>query len=396
MKALCWTGVNEPAVETVADPKILNAHDVIVKVRLTHDLRVGPAPARRLHPGHARRRRDRATSSWARSSRSGPGCTKHQVGDRVVVCSFIGCGQCWYCTARAVLAVRQRQHQPGDHRGAVGLGDPGGFFGYSHAMGGFAGSHAEYVRVPFADHGAFPVPEGSSDLSALFASDAVPTGWMGADLGRVRPGDTVAVWGAGGVGQMAARAAMLLGAEQVIVIDRLPERLAHGRDRTSAPRPSTTPAPTSVAELRERTGGRGPDVCIEAVGMEAHSSGPQYLYDKVKQQLRLQTDRPDRAPGGDLRLPQGRQSVFALGRVRRAGRQVPARGADEQGPDPARRPAARAPLHPDAARPHRRAARSAPSTSPPTSCRWTRARSGYDMFKNKEDGCVRAVFHPSR
>lgn len=126
---------------------------------------------------------------------------------------------------RPLVAVRQRQHEPGLTE--LTYGQPlGACFGYSHALGGNAGSHAEYIRVPYADHGAFPVPEEVSDQAAVFASDAAPTGWMGADLGGVKPGDVVAVWGCGGVGQMAARAAMLLGAERVIAIDRFPERLA--------------------------------------------------------------------------------------------------------------------------------------------------------------------------
>ncbi|WP_228984919.1 zinc-binding dehydrogenase, partial [Streptomyces sp. DH12] len=138
-----------------------------------------------------------------------------------------------------------------------------GIFGYSHAMGGQRGSHAEYVRVPFADHGAFTVPEGIDDTSALFVSDSVPTGWMGADLGGVRPGDVVAVWGCGAVGQMAARAAILLGAERVISIDRIPERLEMTERYAGAETIDYTTTDVA-AELRERTGGRGPDVCIEA------------------------------------------------------------------------------------------------------------------------------------
>jgi threonine dehydrogenase-like Zn-dependent dehydrogenase len=168
---------------------------------------------------------------------------------------------------------------------------PGGCFPSSHALGGFAGSHAQYVRVPYADQGAFAVPDGVSDLSALFASDAAPTGWTGADLSGIAPGDTVAVWGAGAVGQMTARAAALLGAEQVIVIDRLTERLEQVRHHIGADTLDYSKDQV-VAELKERTGGRGPDVCIEAVGMEAHSTGPQHVYDQVKQQLRLHTDRP--------------------------------------------------------------------------------------------------------
>ncbi|MCX4481631.1 alcohol dehydrogenase catalytic domain-containing protein [Streptomyces cellulosae] len=150
---------------------------------------------------------------------------RRSVGERVVVCSFFGCGQCWYCQNDLWSLCDNANTNPGLTE--LTYGQPlGACFGYSHALGGNAGSHAEYIRVPYADHGAFPVPEEVSDQAAVFASDAAPTGWMGADLGGVKPGDVVAVWGCGGVGQMAARAAMLLGAERVIAIDRFPERLA--------------------------------------------------------------------------------------------------------------------------------------------------------------------------
>ncbi len=156
---------------------------------------------------------------------TGPGVRRHKRGDHVVVCSFIGCGRCWYCTHDLWSLCDNSNTNSGLAQMAWGY-ETGAVFGYSHMMGGFAGSHAEYVRVPFADYGAFTVPGGVDDISAVFASDAVPTGWMGADLGGVQPGDVVAVWGAGGVGQMAARASVLLGAEEVMVIDRIPERLS--------------------------------------------------------------------------------------------------------------------------------------------------------------------------
>ncbi|HEY0699207.1 MAG TPA: zinc-binding dehydrogenase, partial [Micromonospora sp.] len=166
-----------------------------------------------------------------------------------------------------------------------------GIIGYSHAAGGFSGSHAEYVRVPFADVGAFKVPDGVADDTAVFASDALPTGWMAADFCGLTGGEVVAIWGAGGVGQMAARAAQLLGAGRVIMIDRLPDRLATAADRLGVE--TLDYDHTDVLEaLREMTAGRGPDACIEAVGMEAHGAEPVYGYDKVKQTLRMQTDRP--------------------------------------------------------------------------------------------------------
>ena len=180
-------------------------------------------------------------------------------------------------------------------------------------MGGFAGSHAEYIRVPFADVGAFTVPERSATSGALFASDSAADRLDGRGPGRRRSRATSWRCGArAAVGQMAARAAMLLGAERVIAIDRFAERLRAGRASTSAPRRSTTSATDVAAELRSVTGGRGPDVCIEAVGMEAHSTGPQFAYDQVKQQLRLQTDRPTAIREAIYACRKG-GSVFVLG-----------------------------------------------------------------------------------
>ena len=154
----------------------------------------------------------------------GPEVRKHRVGDRVVVCSVIACGRCWYCEQGLFSCCDNGNTNPVITEAMYGC-NPAGIFGYSHAMGGFKGSHAEYVRVPYADHIAFPVPDELDDQTAVFASDSAPTGWMGADVGGVRPGDVVAVWGCGAVGQMAARAAILLGAERVIAIDRFDYRL---------------------------------------------------------------------------------------------------------------------------------------------------------------------------
>jgi threonine dehydrogenase-like Zn-dependent dehydrogenase len=390
MKALCWTGVNEVDVETVDDPTILNDRDVIVKVRLSttcgSDLHLlgGYIPTMRAGDvlGH---------EFMGEVVEIGPAVKNHRVGDRVVVCSFIACGQCWYCTHDLYSLCDNGNPNPAITE--TMWGSPiGGCFAYSHALGGFAGSHAEYIRVPFADQGAFPVPDGVSDLAALFASDAAPTGWTGADLAGIAPGDTVAVWGAGGVGQMAARAAMLLGAEQVIVIDRLPERLEQVRTFVGAETIDYS-SDHVQAELKERTGGRGPDVCIEAVGMEAHGTGPLYLYDQVKQQLRLQSDRPTALREAIYACRKG-GSVFALGvfggvidkfpfgAVMNKG--LTLRGAQQHGhryiPTILERIAAG-----DIDTEHL-ATHILPLSE---------GRRGYEMFKNKEDGCVRAVFQPA-
>jgi threonine dehydrogenase-like Zn-dependent dehydrogenase len=286
---LQWRGINEVAAATVPDPEIRNGQDAIVKVTRTvtcgSDLHLigGYIPFMRKGDvlGH---------EFIGEIVEVGSEVRKHRVGDRVVVSSFVSCGRCWYCRNELYSCCDNGNTNPAITEAMWGYA-PGGCYGYSHAMGGFAGSHAQYIRVPYADVGAFTVPEGVSDERALFASDSAATGWMGADLGNVQPGDVVAVWGAGAVGQMAARAAWLLGASRVIVIDRYDYRLDLAETHVGAE--TLNYEHTDVqGELRERSGGRGPDVCIEAVGLEAHSSGPQFAYDQVKQQLRLQTDRP--------------------------------------------------------------------------------------------------------
>jgi threonine dehydrogenase-like Zn-dependent dehydrogenase len=169
---------------------------------------------------------------------------------------------------------------------------PAGIFGYSHLTGGYAGGQAEYARVPFADVGPLKVPSGVPDDQVLFLSDIFPTGYMGAEMCDIKPGDVIAVWGAGPVGQFAIASARLLGAERVIAIDRFPYRLKMARERAGATEVINY-AETSVPEaLLELTGGRGPDACIDAVGMEAHGHHAMYAYDRAKQALMLETDRP--------------------------------------------------------------------------------------------------------
>jgi threonine dehydrogenase-like Zn-dependent dehydrogenase len=389
VKAVCWTGINKLEVQEVPEPKIVNSHDAIVKVLLTttcgSDLHLlsGYIPTMRAGDiiGH---------EFLGEIVEVGSGVTGRRVGDRVTVCSFISCGQCSYCKS-GLWSLCDNSNPNWGIPEAMWGGAPGGCYGYSHAMGGWAGSHAEYIRVPYADQGAFPVPDGVSNERALFASDAAPTGWTGADLGGVSPGDVVAVWGAGGVGQMAARAAMLLGAERVVVIDRFPERLRQVTEKIGAEILDYSSTEILPA-LRELSGGRGPDVCIEAVGMEAHSTRADYIYDQVKHQLRMQTDRPTAVreavmacrKGGSVFLLGvfgGLVDKFPLGALMNKGLTV--RGAQQHG--------------------HRyipmlldRMARDeiitehlATHTMPLSD-----APQGYTMFKEKTDGCVRAVFAP--
>jgi threonine dehydrogenase-like Zn-dependent dehydrogenase len=169
---------------------------------------------------------------------------------------------------------------------------PCGIFGYSHMLGGFAGGQAEYARVPFADVGPIKVDGGLSDEQVLFLSDIFPTGYMGADLCGIKPGDVIAVWGCGPVGQFAIASARLLGAERVIAIDRFPYRLQIARSRAGATDVLNYEDTDIMEALQEMTAGRGPDACIDAVGMEAHTDSPLYGYDRGKQMLRMETDRP--------------------------------------------------------------------------------------------------------
>ncbi|TDC39445.1 zinc-dependent alcohol dehydrogenase [Micromonospora sp. KC213] len=289
MRALCWEGVGKLAVRDVPEPRIRAEGDIIVKVRASSvcgsDLHLinGYLPAMREGDilGH---------EFTGEVVETGPGVQRLRVGDRVVVGSVVACGGCWYCRTEQFSLCDNSNAQPVLTEKLWGHA-PAGILGYSHAAGGYSGSHAEYIRVPFGDVGAFPVPDGVPDDAVVFASDALPTGWMAADFCGLKGGEVVAVWGAGGVGQMAARSAQILGAERVIVIDRLPQRLATAAARLGVE--TINYADTDVLEaLREMTAGRGPDACIEAVGMEAHDVGPGYAYDRVKQSARLTLDRP--------------------------------------------------------------------------------------------------------
>lgn len=389
MKAVCWTGVNKLEVQEVPEPTIVNSHDAIVKVLLTttcgSDLHLlsGYIPTMRGGDviGH---------EFLGEIVEVGSSVTNRRVGDRVTVCSFISCGQCSYCKG-GLWSLCDNSNPNWGIPEAMWGGAPGGCYGYSHAMGGWAGSHAEYIRVPYAEQGAFPVPDGVSNERALFASDAAPTGWTGADLGGVSPGDVVAVWGAGGVGQMAARAAMLLGAERVVVIDRFAERLRQVTEKIGAETLdySTTEV---LPALRELSGGRGPDVCIEAVGMEAHSTRADYVYDQVKHQLRMQTDRPTAVreavmacrKGGSVFLLGvfgGLVDKFPLGALMNKG--LTLRGAQQHGHR-------YIPMILDRmARDEITTEHLATHTMP-----LSEAPQGYAMFKEKTDGCVRSVFVP--
>jgi threonine dehydrogenase-like Zn-dependent dehydrogenase len=289
MKATCWHGKHDMRVENVPDPVIMNQRDAIVRVTATaicgSDLHLynGFIPTMKKGDimGH---------EFMGEVVDVGPDVKNLKVGDRVVVPFAIACGNCLACEAKMYSLCENSNPNAWLAEKIMGH-SPAGAFGYSHMLGGFAGGQAEYARVPFADFGALKVPAGMADEQALFLSDVFPTGYMGADLCGLKGGETVAVWGCGPVGLFAIASAFLLGAERVIAIDRFDYRLRMARDKLGAETLDYTDVDVYTA-LREMTGGRGPDHCIDAVGLEAHSHTPMYAYDRVKQALMLEQDRP--------------------------------------------------------------------------------------------------------
>jgi threonine dehydrogenase-like Zn-dependent dehydrogenase len=389
MRALCWMGVNDLQVNTVPDPRIVNPHDVVLKVRLTttcgSDLHLidGYIPTMREGDviGH---------EYMGEIVEVGAEATKFKVGDRVVVPSFLGCGSCWYCEHDLWSLCDNTHPKPELVEPLLGY-PPAAIPGYSHAFSGLAGSHAEFIRVPHGDVNCFAVPEGVTDEQALFLSDSVPTGWTGADFCDIAEGDTIAVWGCGAVGLMAQRSALLMGAARVIAIDRLPERLALAREKVGSETIDYTDTDSVLEQLREMTGGRGPDACIEAVGMEAHGTGPQYAYDRVKQALHLHSDRGSALreaamavrKGGVLSVVgiYGVIDKFPFGVLTNKG--ITMRTSQQPGQRYMGRMlehVQRGELDPSFLLTHRMSLEEAPR--------------GYEMFKKKEDGCLRAAFTP--
>jgi threonine dehydrogenase-like Zn-dependent dehydrogenase len=291
MKAACWVEPNTVEVQDVPDPKILNARDAIVRVTSTaicgSDLHLVDGYVPTMQTGDVM-----GHEPMGEVVEVGPGvdATKLRVGDRVVIPFPIACGACAAC--RAELYSCCENSNPNAGIAEKLFGHPvAGLFGYSHLTGGFAGGQAEYLRVPFADVGPLVIESDLTDEQVLFLSDILPTGYMGAEMCDIQPGDIVAVWGAGPVGQFAMDSARVLGAERVIAIDKEAYRLD-----LAASQGYTTVNFEDVdvrSVLLELTGGRGPDKCIDAVGLEAtHGAAHIHLYDRVKQAVRSETDRP--------------------------------------------------------------------------------------------------------
>jgi threonine dehydrogenase-like Zn-dependent dehydrogenase len=290
MRANCWTGRNSVEVENVPDPQILNGRDAIVRITSSaicgSDLHLydGYVPTMKRGDilGH---------EFMGEVVEVGREVGDLSVGDRVVVPFPIACGLCNACV-NGLFSVCENSNPNAAIAEKLWGHTPAGIFGYSHMLGGYAGGQAEYARVPFADVGPIKIEDGFTDEQVLFLSDIFPTGYMGAEMCDIAPGDVVAVWGAGPVGLFAMASAYLLGAERVIAIDRFDYRLRKARDEVRAEIIDYEEGGV-VEQLNEMTAGRGPDACIDAVGMEAHHHvGPLHTYDRAKQATRLETDRP--------------------------------------------------------------------------------------------------------
>lgn len=389
MRANCWIGKEKVQVEQVPDPKILNQRDAIVKITATaicgSDLHLYDGFIPTMEKGDIL-----GHEFMGEVVETGRGVNNLNKGDRVVVPFPIACGNCFSCR-RGLFSLCENSNPNAVMAEKLWGHSPAGVFGYSHLLGGYAGGQAEYVRVPFADVGPIKIPESVTDEQALFLSDIFPTGYMGAEMCNIQPGDTIAVWGCGPVGQFAMKSAFLLGAERVIGIDRFPERLSMARKNGVE---TLNYEDTDILEaLNEMTGNRGPDACIDAVGMEAHTPGPLYAYDRAKQAMMLETDRPmalrqaiiacrnggvisiigvyggfiDKFPIGSV---MNRSLTIRTGQCHVQRYMRPLLERIEKGD-----------IDPSFVITHR--------------LRLDQAPEGYEMFKNKEDNCIKVVLRPN-
>ncbi|MCC7445901.1 MAG: glutathione-dependent formaldehyde dehydrogenase [Anaerolineae bacterium] len=389
MRALCWYGANNVCVENVPDPILINPRDAIVKITSTaicgSDLHLYdgyiPTVQRGDILGH---------EFMGEIVDVGSEVKNLKKGDRVVVPFTISCGQCWYCKHEMWSLCDNSNPNAWIAEKAYGY-SPAGLYGYSHMMGGYAGGQAEYARVPYADYGPIKVPDGIPDEQVLFLSDIFPTGYMAAENCNIQPGDVVAVWGCGPVGQFAIRSAYMLGAERVIAIDRFPERLKMAQEQGGAT--IINYEQNSVMEaLKEMTGGRGPDACIDAVGMESHGATIDAAYDRVMQATRMESDRAHTLrevlvacrKGGTVslagvyggivdKIPMG--AAFNKGLTLKMGQTHV-----QKYMRPLLERVQRGEIDPSFVITHRMNLDDAPH--------------GYDIFKNKQDDCIKVVLKP--
>jgi threonine dehydrogenase-like Zn-dependent dehydrogenase len=295
MKALRWNDKHQVAVEEVPDPQIEGPRDAVIKVTTTcicgSDLHLydslNPTMKRGDVLGH---------EPMGEVVELGSEVKNLSVGDRVVVPFTISCGECLFCKRGLFSCCDVSNRNKEIAEKAYGY-SPAGLFGFSHMFGGFAGGQAQYLRVPFADVGPIKIPEHLPDDKVVFLSDIFPTGYMAAENCAIEPGDIVAIWGAGPVGQFAIRSAFLLGAGRVISIDNIPERLdmarEAGAETLNFQDDDDLNDKNLLDQLKDMTGGHGPHACIDAVGMEAHGTSPGEIYDWIKMGLRLTADRPN-------------------------------------------------------------------------------------------------------
>jgi threonine dehydrogenase-like Zn-dependent dehydrogenase len=390
MRATVWSGRNKVQVENVPDPKILNGRDAIVKITSTaicgSDLHLydGYVPTMRKGDilGH---------EFMGEVVETGKDVGNLAVGDRVVVPFPIACGACNACS-RELYSLCENSNPNAAIAEKLWGDSTCGIFGYSHATGGYAGGQAEYARVPFADVGPIKIDSDLDDEQVLFLSDVFPTGYMGAELCDIKRGDVVAVWGCGPVGQFAIASAYLLGAERVIAIDRFDYRLQMARDKAGAE--IVNYERTSVREaLREMTGGRGPDHCIDSVGLEAHHHQPaMYAYDRAKQATRMETERPyalreailNCRNGGTVSIMGvygGFTDKFPIGAVMNRGLTIKAGQCHvHRYLRPLLERVEKGEIDPSFIVTHRLSLDDAPT--------------GYETFKNKQDECVKVVMTP--
>lgn len=289
MRALRWHGKHDIRCDTVPDPTIEEGRDAIIKVSTCaicgSDLHLFDGFMPTMESGDIM-----GHEFMGEVVEVGKDNKALRVGDRVVIPFTIFCGECDQCK-RGNFSVCERSNRNKERADKVFGHATAGLFGYSHLTGGYAGGQAEYVRVPMADTTHVKIPDGLTDEQVLFLGDIFPTGWQAAVNCDIQPDDTVAIWGAGPVGQMAIRSAVLLGAKQVLVIDRVPERLAMAKEGGAIT--INFDEESVLDRLKELTNGKGPEKCIDAVGMESHATRSfDAMYDRVKQAVMLESDRP--------------------------------------------------------------------------------------------------------
>ena len=390
MKALVWHGRYHMQCDTVPDPQILEPTDMIVKVTSTaicgSDLHLYDAYAPLVEKGDIL-----GHEFMGEVVEIGAAVRKHKIGDRVVVPFVIACGQCWACE-RQQTSFCQNTNPDGEKQAAIMGYHTSGLYGYTHMLGGYAGGQAEYVRVVQADNGPTKVPDGIDDEKVLFLTDIFPTGWQAALNCDIQPGDTVAVWGCGPVGQMTIQSAWLQGAGRVIAFDTVPERMEMARTMGKAEvYDFMKDAPHDV--LKDLTKGRGPDSVVDAVGSEAHGMGSaDAVIDRVKAGVGLSIDRPHvwrdiikaARPGGNVSVPGvyfGYMDKMPIGTI--VGKGLAIRSGQthvQMYMDDLLEMVVAGKIDPSFIITHRATLEQGPEL--------------YNTFKEKKDGCIKVVMHP--